>query len=209
MFFGCSRDLEVGSDFLGGSAGTGSTVCELTRCDGKIYACGDCVDNDGDHLADGQDPECLGACDDTEDSFYGGMVGNSDAACKLDCYFDGDNGSGNDDCHWADFCDPLSVAPEYPPSGDAQCGYSPTTGLPGTNLGCDELRLAQSTTCQSTCLPLTPPGCDCFGCCEMPIGSGRLVWLGSTLGGLGTCDSQSLADPERCRPCTQVPSCLR
>jgi hypothetical protein len=137
------------------------------------------------------------------------VIGASDATCKLDCYFDGDNGSGNDDCHWSHRCDPLSVAPNYPPSGDAQCSYDPLGAIPGSSLACDQLMVAQSNTCLTTCLPLTPAGCDCFGCCEWPVGSGHTIWLGSAVNGAGSCDANSLEDTTKCHPCTRVAACAR
>jgi hypothetical protein len=215
LVLACSRSIELGSDAVqlvasAGSpadAGIGSTSCVVTKCDGKIYACGDCVDNDGDGLIDAADPECLGACDNTEDSYYSGIPGKSDANCKLDCYFDGDNGSGNDDCHWSTACDPLSLAPNYPPSSDAQCAYDPLTTIPGTASTCEQLYDAQSANCIAICLPMTPKSCDCFGCCEIPLSSGRYVWLGSTANGVGSCNHTVLEDPSQCHPCTQIPSC--
>jgi hypothetical protein len=217
--FACGRDVELGRDAArrdGGleqsdDSGVDAAVppCQVTDCDGKILACGDCVDNDGDQLIDRQDPECLGACDDTEDSYYSGILGKSDATCKLDCYFDGDNGSGNDDCHWSVQCDPLSQAPDYPPSGDGRCAYDRFAAVPGSDQTCDQLRVFQSADCQAACLPLTPAGCDCFGCCELPRGSARYVWLGSSVDGIGSCDASGLSDPSRCRPCTQVSGCVR
>jgi len=226
--FGCSRGIELGSDLgrvdvkAGGGANVGaagtpgtaapdasSSVCEVTRCDNKIYACGDCVDNDADSLVDQLDPECFGPCDDSEESYLSSTVGQSDATCKVDCYFDGDNGSGNDDCHWSHRCDPLSMSPDFPPSGNAQCAYAPLTAIPGSSQNCEQLAVVQSDTCLSTCLPLTPPGCDCFGCCEWPIGSGRAIWLGSTLNGAGSCDATLLDDKTRCHPCTRVSACSK
>jgi hypothetical protein len=211
----CSRGIEVGSDHVvdastpDGSTPDASALCVVRYCDGKIYACGDCLDNDGDGLVDTQDTECLGACDDLENSYASGMVGPKDGNCKLDCAFDGDNGSGNDDCHWSQHCDPRSVAPDYPPSGDAQCVYDLETSIPGTSLGCTELAAAQSALCLTTCLPLTPVGCDCFGCCNLPAGSAQFVWTESSLNGQFTCDQASLNDPSRCRPCTPVKSCMK
>lgn len=218
LFVDCSHRVELGSDYLAGDAGLGTTedaglqagpVCEVHACEGKIYACGDCVDNDGDNRIDQLDPECLGACDDSEDSYFSAMLGQKDGNCKLDCYFDGDNGSGNDDCHWSHRCDPLSVSPNFAPSGDSQCAYDPAASSPGTDRSCAELVAAQSEACLGSCLPATPSGCDCFGCCELPHGSHQYVWLGSAIDGIGTCDSTSLSDPSRCRPCTPVAGCLK
>jgi hypothetical protein len=226
VFSACGRDLELGRDSLSAAAGSpsghagagnagnagtatgGAGPCQIRTCNSKTYACGDCIDDDGDGLVDSADPECLGVCDNTEDSYYGGIPGQNSAPCKQDCYFDRDTGPGNDDCHWSHVCDPLSLAPSYPPSGEADCSYDLTASIPGTSVTCTGLRAAQSQVCQDSCLPLTPNGCDCFGCCELPAASRRYVWLGSTVGGVGSCDAAHLEDPELCRPCTPVPSCF-
>jgi hypothetical protein len=100
------------------------------------------------------------------------------------------------------------LAPSYPPSGDSQCAYDEAASIPGTNATCADLGSLQSATCLNVCLPLTPNGCDCFGCCELPAGGGHYVWIGSTSGGVGSCDEAHLSDPELCRPCTPVASCF-
>ena len=210
----CSDDVEVGVNEsrlgTGAAAGAGGEVaaCVVTSCQGDIYACGDCVDNDGDGAIDALDFECLGPCDDTEDSFWGGFPGQNNAPCRQDCYFDQDSGPGNDRCYWDHRCDPFSTPEDFPPSGDARCRYDPATQVAGANQSCDELSSAQAPECLDTCLPLTPNGCDCFGCCELPAGSGRFVWIGSTQNGTGSCDAASAGDLTRCKPCTQVKSCL-
>lgn len=219
LLVNCTRDFELGSDYASVDGGrvdasgldndAALPACVVTRCEGKVYACGDCQDNDGDQQIDRLDPECLGACDDTEDSYFSAILGKSDGSCKLDCYFDGDNGAGNDDCHWSHRCDPLSLPPSYMPSGDSQCGYDPVASIPGTAQSCDALAAAQSETCVQTCLAATPAGCDCFGCCELPLGSNRWVWLGSTLDGVGSCDATALDDASRCHACTPVKSCSK
>jgi hypothetical protein len=88
-----------------------------------------------------------------------------------------------------------------------QCGYDPATTLPGTSASCERLRTSQSDACRTACLPLTPVGCDCFGCCEYPKGTANFIWLGSLTGGESQCDSASLLDPSRCHPCTPVTGC--
>jgi hypothetical protein len=52
------------------------------------------------------------------------LPGMSGAPCKLDCFWDNGNGSGNDDCYWDHECDPLEVPPNYPPEG-SDCAYDP------------------------------------------------------------------------------------
>ena len=181
--------------------------CQPAECQGKIYACGDCIDNDGDCKPDSADTQCLGPCDNTEDSFYGGIPGQNNSPCKSDCYFDQDTGQGNDDCYWSHKCDPLEVAPNYPPEG-SQCAYNPNASIPGYNGSCGQAFASQSTACLDYCGPLTPNGCDCFGCCALP-GLGYTVWLGSeNPAGTGSCNVNNMNDPTKCKPCTQVSACL-
>src|SRR5437773_4343797 len=40
----------------------GAVLCFPATCQGKLYECGDCTDNDGDGKIDSEDPDCLGAC---------------------------------------------------------------------------------------------------------------------------------------------------
>ena len=196
-----------------GAGGTGAGVpTEIAECQGKIYACGDLIDNDMDGLVDSQDPECLGPCDNTEDSYFGGIPGQSGPGCKVDCYFDQDSGAGNDDCYWSHVCDPNEVAPNYypePDNGD-QCEYNgPDTVIPPTGKTCAELNAEQSQACHDYCGPLTPNGCDCFGCCELPAGSGAFVWLGSEgLDGTTVCTIAAINDPTVCHPCAPVADCF-
>ena len=189
--------------------------CVPTTCQGKTYACGDCLDNDGDGLVDTADPSCLGPCSDNESGYLGNIPGQQNAACKMDCYFDQDSGAGNDDCHWDHRCDDHELSPGFYP--EASCNYACSSSTPtpmctqkppalgGT---CAAEYATQSASCKSFCGPLTPNGCDCFGCCELPAASGKFVYLGSTdAGGLGTCDPASVDDPTKCHPCTPVAGC--
>ena len=193
------------------AASTGAGMMSISACQGHIYQCGDLIDNDGDGLIDSEDPDCLGPCDNTEGSFYGGIPGQAGPACTVDCYFDQDSGSGNDDCHWSHKCDPHETAPGfYPESNEgSKCTYDPKANTPGTGGTCDELYTTQSQTCHDYCGPLTPNGCDCFGCCELPAGKGNYVWLGSEdANGNGSCTLADLADPAKCQPCLPVKACL-
>ena len=193
------------------SATTGSGVMVISACQGHIYECGDLLDNDNDGLIDSDDPDCLGPCDNTEGGFYGGIPGQAGPACTVDCYFDQDSGSGNDDCHWSHKCDPHEIDPNYYPesSEGSKCSYDPAANTPGSNGTCDELFNTQSQACHDYCGPLTPNGCDCFGCCELPAGKGKYVWLGSEdANGNGSCSLKDLADPTKCQPCLPVKACL-
>jgi len=207
--------VDTGGTASGGSGGGSNAgggapthVCGVTACQGQVYQCGNCDDDDGDHLTDSEDPDCTGPCDNTEDSYFGGIPGQNNAPCRQDCYFDQDTGSGNDHCYWDQQCDPLSLAPAYPPSGDARCSYQPTATVSGSGSNCQGLTASQSNDCLSYCLPITPNGCDCFGCCELPADSGNFVWLGSAQQNVGTCDAAHVADPSACQPCTPVKSCF-
>ena len=181
---------------MSGSAGTldggaaGEAPCARVACNGTVYTCGNCKDDDGDGRIDAEDLECTGPCDNKEESLSVGLPGEGSSACQQDCYFDHGNGSGNSDCNFSHQCDPLSVAPGYPPTGEASCAYDENANIPGAGASCDELRAEQPSGCAETCGPLTPNGCDCFGCCELPPASGKYLWLETEL------------------PCTPVQACL-
>jgi hypothetical protein len=151
---------------------TGGGPCVPVACNGHIYECGDCLDNDGDGKIDSEDPDCLGPCDNTENSYYGGIPGQNNAGCKMDCYFDQDTGAGNDDCYWDHRCDPHETDPNYYPEHDEgnKCEYNsdPNFTPPASPFTCSQMYNTQSTACHDYCGPLTPNGCDCFGCCELP-----------------------------------------
>lgn len=166
-------------------------------CQGHIYQCGDEIDNDGDGVADAADPDCLGPCDNNEMGFYLGIPGGDSAPCRLDCYFDQDQGSGNDGCEWDHRCDPLE------PDLNPMCAYldppPPSARCPDT----------QDPECAEFCGPLVPNGCDCFGCCNLPSGTDRWVFIGSVDGsGNATCTLDEVENDANCHPCTPVPGCL-
>ena len=143
----------------------------------------------------------------SEDTFADSIRDKNHGACIEDCYFDQDSGIGNDGCVWSHACDPLSVAPDYPPAG-ATLRVRPRREAPARTATCARRERRSPTNARSTCGPLTPNGCDCFGCCAIP-GAATPVWLGS-VDELGnpSCDAAHVADPTRCKPCTQVESCL-
>lgn len=193
----------------------GTFTCFVTPCQGKVYQCGDCMDNDGDGLVDSQDPDCLGACQNNESGFAGNIPGQNNAPCKSDCYWDQDTGSGNDQCYWDHSCDPFEKGPPAATNPEIGCAYDPNTHVggapvpPGQN-DCTYLLNNQTPVCTSFCKPLTPNGCDCFGCCENPYDKGHYVFAGSVnSAGQGTCtaDPAALNDPTKCKPCTPVVGC--
>ncbi len=168
----------------------GTTQCFFIQCDGRVS------DNDGDGLIDNRDPECLGPCDNYEgEELLSGVGGETGEQCKADCYFDFGNGAGNDDCRWSRSCDPLEPK--------VKCTYD--EGLLGSR-NCPE---TQSQLCEDVCVPLTPNGCDCFGCCtfpeldgEGPGGGPGYVYIGSESG----CTFDTVTDPAHCQACTPAGS---
>ena len=148
---------------------------------------------------DWHDPECLGPCDNFEGAeLMAGVGGEGGEQCKADCYFDFGNGAGNDDCHWSRECDPLEPK--------VQCSYDESK-LGGLDCPLPE----QSDRCNDYCGPLTPNGCDCFGCCtfpelagEGPGGSDGYVYIGSESG----CTFDEVTNQEKCQACTPAASCL-
>jgi hypothetical protein len=189
---GGGQDASPGDGSMSASD-AGPTACVPAGCSGRTYQCGDCMDNDGDGLIDSRDPGCIGPCDNTEDVYDLGIPGGDTATCIRDCYYDPNQGSGDDTCSYDERCDPLSP--------DPRCPHRP----PGGPVRCPE---SQPMSCYDRCGPLVPNGCDCFGCCELPAGSGRYVFLGSSdSSGERTCSPDSIGDPTRCRPCTPYRGC--
>jgi hypothetical protein len=190
-----------GTGDVSGSGEAGAAACVKTACRGKYYECGNCIDDDGDGESDERDTACLGPCDDDELGLSTGLKMTSSGACRQDCYFDADAGPGNDMCSWSSACDPLSVAPDYPPSGEARCAYGSQAS---SEIDCEA---PQPAACVDGCQPLAPNGCDCFGCCELPARSGEFHFIGKGRGSLG-CQLDALDDEVSCPRCTPVTSCL-
>ena len=210
---------------VGGRCGT----VILATCQGHLFQCGDGIDNDQDGLTDMNDHDCLGPCSNNEGNFHNCIPGGGSNACVVDCYFDKDSGSGNDTCEWDHGCDPLETAEgqECPylcadtPGCNLgtqtvdECISGCTAGPTATNRQCNELWDAQTAQCETFCRPLTPNGCDCFGCCDVQ-GDGDYMFVGSTAtDNKGDCDEatctleRALAkDYTACKKCTPVKSCL-
>ncbi len=185
----------------------GSVLCFPATCQGKLYQCGNCLDDDGDNLIDAEDPDCLGPCQNNEKGFSGQIPGQNNAPCKMDCYWDQDTGSGNDHCEWDHGCDPH----EQMMDPEIGCTYDPNLKFPGGKTCADRIAM-QDPLCKTVCGPLTPNGCDCFGCCVIPPSMSMTdgVYVGSQdANGNYTCDLGDKADPMKCRPCEIVTSCFK
>ena len=181
---------EPGTTTAAGSTGTTADIttgppldCVPLSCDGAVYACGDCMDNDGDGKYDGADPECVSPCDDREDAFATGLPGDNMDPCKQDCFFDGNSGGGKGDCAWNLKCDPKS------PGGD-KCPYDPNFQ------NCPAM---QTDECIIKCQ--VPNGCDCFGCCSIVYnGMPYDIYIGDA--------DCSLDKIDQCEMCTPNEDCL-
>lgn len=194
-------EVDAAPNPTGGGAGSAQPApCERVLCQGMEAACGNCRDDDGDGRIDAADPECLGPCDNDEGAFTTGVMGNVLATCSTDCYFDRNAGLGDDGCSWNLRCDPLAVAPGFPPTGNARCAHD-------ADLTTCAIQASTLAACEERCIPLTPNGCDCFGCCELPAGSGRRIWLGSPELNAGACDPGVTEGPTACPECTPAPGC--
>ena len=144
-------------------------------------ACDNGLDDDGDGLVDGLDPECTGAIDNDERTFATGE--DAPRGSCLDCFFDSNAGGGNDGC-------------AYP----VEC-LEGRTPKPTGDLSCSEC--SASDACRAACLPVTPNGCDCFGCCEIRREDGSRVDVALTK----DCSLAVLDDTQKCPRCVPTPSC--
>lgn len=139
-----------GGTFMPPTNGSGQTLCGNDPC-----ACDNGIDDDGDGLIDGADPECTAAYDDDEGSFATGISGDNKDPKWQDCFFDGNSGAGDDGCRYHTEC---------------LTGERPLTD--------DDCEVAQD--CFDFCRPRTPNGCDCFGCCGVDVdGTVEYVQIGA------------------------------
>ncbi len=174
--------------------------------------CANCRDDDGDTRIDGFDPQCTGPRDNDEASFGTGIPGDNVDAINQDCFFDGNSGGGNDGCN-QHVCCLLGATTQ------AQC-VTKLTGLVNNPVQeGNKYQVAQCfpplgtatvpAKCKMTCGPLTPPGCDCFGCCTVcdPASPGACYDIALNPITSPGCNTSNLADPAICKTCTKVPSC--
>lgn len=146
-------------------------------CGSALCACSDGEDNDGDGVADGFDAECTGPFDDDETTFATGIPGDNRDPKWQDCFFDGNSGAGDDGCRYHTECLTGDREPD-----DPDCTLT--------------------EQCVEYCQPLTPPGCDCFGCCEIADGDRTVnVMLGEA------CSLDNLDDEELCPRCVPSDAC--
>jgi hypothetical protein len=153
--------------------------------------CNNCVDDDGDTLIDGFDPECTGPLDDREDSFATGIPGDNIDKKKQDCFFDGNSGGGDDKCAYSTCC----LFPE---------GTECPAEFGGPDF--DESECVVSQECINNCAPLTPVGCDCFGCCTICNDVGCFDVATNPIVS-PDCTADVADDPTKCAPCVKSEQC--
>lgn len=178
-----SSGSNVGGNSSGGNAGVpaGSSGAGAGGDSGTPLPLGVCsngLDDDGDGLIDGFDNECTGPLDDDEGSFATGIPGDNRDPKWQDCFFDGNSGAGDDHCRYSTQC------------------------LTGTIDTTDkDCQLAEE--CVTFCRPLTPNGCDCFGCCTLQDSEGQTldVLIGDT------CSFDKLSDEQACPRCVKSTQC--
>ena len=157
-------------------------------CTPGTTQCTNCKDDDGDGKIDWMDPECTGPLDNDESTYATGIPGDNVDACKQDCWFDGNSGSGDDQCLWDLRCSTATANKDCPFDskivGTKEC--APPTDF-----------------CKKYCEPLTPKGCDCFGCCSVFDASG----VEHTVKLISTCSVAALGDATKCPTCTKSADC--
>jgi hypothetical protein len=151
----------------------GTVLCGDTPCQ-----CNNGVDDDGDGTVDGFDIECTGAIDNDERTFATGIPGDNRDPKWQDCFFDGNSGHGDDGCRY------------------------PTECLTG-ELSLDDEACSVTQACRDNCQPRTPKGCDCFGCCAVPLPGGGEANVLLT----DTCSAEKVGDAEACPVCVPSTEC--
>jgi hypothetical protein len=186
---GDGSDAGDAPDGEGVPDGEGDSSDDTGSGDGITPACSDGLDNDNDGTIDGDDPECTGPLDDREGSFATGISGDNVDPKWQDCFFDGNSGAGNDGCRYHTCC---LLGDDCP--ADLADGFEPET----------DCEVADE--CQEYCSPLTPVGCDCFGCCTVCNGDECFDILTSP-DAAPNCDFDSIGDGDACPRCEKSTEC--
>jgi hypothetical protein len=186
---GLTAGASGGAPGIGGSgaaaaAGIGGQGLEgvapsvvTSACGGAGCICSNGVDDDGDGLVDGFDPECTGPLDDDEGSFATGIPGDNVDPKWQDCFFDGNSGGGDDGCRY---------------STDCLTGAKPLTDKACT----------VTQQCRDFCQPRTSNGCDCFGCCTVRTAGGDVdIQIGEK------CSIEKIGDESACPRCIKTTTC--
>jgi len=192
---GTGDDSAAGDD-----SGIGAEAGGKVNCTGGSQ-CSNGIDDDGDGAIDSLDIQCTGPCDDDEGSFATGIPGDNIDPVKQDCFFDGNSGAGNDGCDIHVCCLLGATTKAECPIGANR--YNPADCPPP--IGTKPL----SQMCIDFCGKLTPPGCDCFGCCHIcnPANPTECYDIATNPSTSPNCTIDTISDPSKCLRCTPVPSC--
>jgi hypothetical protein len=200
---GGSNSRAPGGDGGGtmGDGGSGGGDGPSSACIAGLSQCSNCIDDDGDGKIDGWDIECTGAGDSDEATFELGIPDYCWPRCvNQDCFFDGDGGSGNDGCNIHVCCLLGATSIADCPVGASQ--YDPKACPPPIGKGTLE------PWCIDNCSSVTPPGCDCFGCCTVcdPVTNQCYdVTINRVVS--PECTEDALSDPTKCKACTKSTLC--
>jgi hypothetical protein len=214
LFFACGNHSGGGGDTPDGPAGGGIDAPPFSgKCDPNAGPqCANCRDDDGDGRIDGFDPQCSGPLDNDEASFATGIPGDNKDAVNQDCFFDGNSGAGNDGCNQHVCC--LLGATTKAECATRLTGIVNNPTQEGNKYNVAECfaplgSAAVPLRCQMTCGPLTPPGCDCFGCCTICDPANPLTCFDIALNPVTSpgCSTATLSDPAICKRCTKVSDC--
>ncbi|HEV8548514.1 MAG TPA: hypothetical protein VGQ57_05785, partial [Polyangiaceae bacterium] len=164
-----------GASDQGGSAATGATAGSGTI---GVTQCNNGIDDDGDGLVDGFDPECVSPDDNDEGSFATGIPGDNKDPKWQDCFFDGNSGAGDDGCRY------------------------PTSCLTG-DTAADDPSCQVAQACVDFCGQRAPNGCDCFGCCTVQASDGSSVDIFQA----STCSLDKIGDADACPRCQKSIAC--
>lgn len=204
LLVACGHHTNGGNPDGGGTVGDGGIDAPpfSGMCTPGGSQCSNCIDDDHDGLIDGDDPECTGAADNDEATFSTGIPGDNKDPVMQDCFFDGDSGSGNDGCEIHVCCLLGAKTVKDCPIGANR--YNPADCPPP--IGTQQV----SQKCIDHCSKLTPPGCDCFGCCTIcdpktdPIQCYPIIINPVEPTG---CTPDTIADPTKCLRCTPSTAC--
>jgi len=173
--------------------------------------CSNCLDDDGDGLIDGFDPQCTGPFDNDEGSFATGIPGDNKDTIQQDCFFDGNSGGGDDGCN-QHVCCLLGATTKAECQADL-VGLVNNPAVEGNKYDVTQCfpPLGSATIpakCVMTCAAITPPGCDCFGCCTVcEPGSTTCFDIAISPVTSPGCMQDNLADPSACKRCTKTTAC--
>ena len=201
---GTTGDSGAGDDGGGDDGGPTADAATPLNCTAPAPGnpqCSNCIDDDGDGRIDSLDIECTGPTDNDEGTFKTGIPGDNVDPIKQDCFFDGNSGGGNDGCDIHVCCLLGATTVADCPIGQNQ--YDPASCPPP--IGTTPL----SQMCIDFCGALTPPGCDCFGCCTIcnPDNPTECFDVATNPATSPDCTADVLSDPTKCLRCTQVTDC--